>query len=117
MTPVKSALVSGCLALVYSEFQVSRIDHLCPLPFILRTLSKSSDGPACSNRRHSSCSRICSQGSAKLVPNDVDRLQEDQKLKIGVVFDWALGDRWIQCDLKNFGQAEDRCSGRDSMSQ
>ncbi|KAJ0078879.1 hypothetical protein Patl1_24255 [Pistacia atlantica] len=51
-----------------------------------------------------SCSRICSQGSAKLVLNDVDRLQEDQKLKMGIAFDWALGDRWIQCDPRNFGR-------------
>ncbi|XP_031286058.1 uncharacterized protein LOC116144765 [Pistacia vera] len=42
------------------------------------------------------------QLSAKLVSNDVDTLQADQKLEI-VVFDWALGDRWIQCDLRNLG--------------
>ncbi|KAJ0079759.1 hypothetical protein Patl1_24441 [Pistacia atlantica] len=45
------------------------------------------------------------QLSAKLVSNDVDTLQGDQKLKI-VVFDWALGGR----DEQVMSQQEERCS-------
>ncbi|KAJ0080571.1 hypothetical protein Patl1_24456 [Pistacia atlantica] len=97
--------------------QTSRINHACPLPSVLRRRSR------LLNRRQSRSflssqivvTESVRQLSAKLVSNDVDTLQADQKLKI-VVFDWALGGRWIQCDLRTLGdeqvtsQQEERCS-------
>ncbi|XP_044470549.1 pyrophosphate--fructose 6-phosphate 1-phosphotransferase subunit beta-like [Mangifera indica] len=98
-TPVKSGQVSGRVASVYSEVQTSRIDRALPLPSVLRNPFKIVDGPAssaaaievilvCQNIHHEIKKlflNLFGQPSARLVPNDVDKLPADQKLNIGVV--------------------------------
>ncbi|KAJ0018554.1 hypothetical protein Pint_09784 [Pistacia integerrima] len=89
-TPVKSGLVNGRVASVYSEVQTSRIDHALPLPSVLRNPFKIVDGPASSAAGNPDEIKklfpsLFGQPSAKLVPNDVNTLPADQKLKIGVV--------------------------------
>ncbi|KAJ0081109.1 hypothetical protein Patl1_09905 [Pistacia atlantica] len=89
-TPVKSVVVNGRVASVYSEVQTSRIDHALPLPSVLRNPFKIVDGPASSAAGNPDEIKklfpsLFGQPSAKLVPNDVNTLPADQKLKIGVV--------------------------------
>ncbi|XP_044462539.1 pyrophosphate--fructose 6-phosphate 1-phosphotransferase subunit beta-like [Mangifera indica] len=89
-TPVKSGQVTGRVASVYSEVQTSRIDHKLPLPSVLRNTFKIVDGPASSAAGNPDeikklFPNLFGQPSASLVPNDVNTLPADQKLKIGVV--------------------------------
>ncbi|KAE8689687.1 Pyrophosphate--fructose 6-phosphate 1-phosphotransferase subunit beta [Hibiscus syriacus] len=87
---VKSSPVSGRFAAVYSEVQTNRIDHALPLPSVLRNPFKIVDGPPSSAAGNPDeiaklFPNMFGQPSAMLVPNGVDSVGSDQKLKIGVV--------------------------------
>ncbi|KAF5728560.1 pyrophosphate--fructose 6-phosphate 1-phosphotransferase subunit beta [Tripterygium wilfordii] len=87
---IKSSPATGRVASVYSEVQTSRIDHSLPLPSVLRNPFKIVDGPVSSSAGNSGeiaklFPNLFGQPSAMLVPNEVDTLSSDLKLKIGVV--------------------------------
>ncbi|KAG6754630.1 hypothetical protein NC651_026193 [Populus alba x Populus x berolinensis] len=85
-----SAPATGRVASVYSEVQSSRIDHALPLPSVLQNPFQIVDGPPSSAAGNPDeiaklFPKIFGQPSAMLVPNNVDTLSSDQKLRIGVV--------------------------------
>nr|KJB67275.1 hypothetical protein B456_010G184300 [Gossypium raimondii] len=87
---VKTTPFAGRLASVYSEVQTSRIDHALPVPSVLRSPFKIVDGPASSAAGNPDeiaklFPNLFGQPSSMLVPNGVDNIGSDQKLKIGVV--------------------------------
>ncbi|KAK8493568.1 hypothetical protein V6N13_062829 [Hibiscus sabdariffa] len=87
---VKTSPVSGRFAAVYSEVQTNRIDHALPLPSVLRNPFKIVDGPPSSAAGNPDeiaklFPNMFGEPSAMLVPNGVDSVGSDQKLKIGVV--------------------------------
>ncbi|GMI72703.1 hypothetical protein like AT1G12000 [Hibiscus trionum] len=87
---VKTSPVSGRFAAVYSEVQTNRIDHDLPLPSVLRNPFKIVDGPPSSAAGNPDeiaklFPNVFGKPSAMLVPNGVDSVGSDQKLKIGVV--------------------------------
>ncbi|KAF9672121.1 hypothetical protein SADUNF_Sadunf11G0007800 [Salix dunnii] len=87
---VKSAQATGRVASVYSEVQSSRIDHALPLPSVLQNPFQIVEGPPSSAAGNPDeiaklFPNVYGQPSAMLVPNKVDTLSSDQKLRIGVV--------------------------------
>ncbi|KAB5533741.1 hypothetical protein DKX38_016827 [Salix brachista] len=87
---VKSAPATGRVASVYSEVQSSRIDHALPLPSVLQNPFQIVEGPPSSAAGNPDeiaklFPNVFGQPSAMLVPNKVDTLSSDQKLRIGVV--------------------------------
>ncbi|GMJ14563.1 hypothetical protein like AT1G12000 [Hibiscus trionum] len=87
---VKTSPVAGRVASVYSEVQTNRIDHALPLPSVLRNPFKIVDGPPSSAAGNPDeiaklFPNLFGQPSAMLVPNRVDSVGSDQRLKIGVV--------------------------------
>uniref|UniRef100_A0A6N2KRG2 Uncharacterized protein n=1 Tax=Salix viminalis TaxID=40686 RepID=A0A6N2KRG2_SALVM len=77
---VKSAPATGRVASVYSEVQSSRIDHALPLPSVLQNPFQIVEDEIAKLFPN-----VFGQPSAMLVPNKVDTLSSDQKLRIGVV--------------------------------
>lgn len=90
LSPVTSGAVKGRVASVYSEVQTSRIDHVLPLPSVLKNPFKIVDGPASSAAGNPDeiaklFPNLFGQPSALLVPDGADAVRSDEKLKIGVV--------------------------------
>ncbi|XP_044496356.1 pyrophosphate--fructose 6-phosphate 1-phosphotransferase subunit beta [Mangifera indica] len=116
LTPVKSGAVNGRVASVYSEVQTSRIDHALPLPSVLRSPFKIVDGPASSAAGNPDeikklFPNLFGQPSANLVPNDVDTLPANQKLKIGVVLSGGQAPGGHNVISGIFDYLQDRAKG------
>ncbi|KAF9610117.1 hypothetical protein IFM89_019982 [Coptis chinensis] len=80
----------GRSATVYSEVQTSRLTHSLPLPSVLKKPFNVVNGPNSSAAGNPDeiaklFPNLFGQPSAKLVPSETDGLNQDQKLKIGVV--------------------------------
>lgn len=84
------APAAGRVSSVYSEVQARRIDHVLPLPSVVRNPFKIVDGPPSSAAGNPDeiaklFPNLFGQPSAVLVPSDSDASQAQPKLKIGVV--------------------------------
>lgn len=113
---VHSAPASGRVASVYSEVQSSRIDHALPLPSVLQNPFQIVDGPPSSAAGNPDeiaklFPNLFGQPSAKLVPNDVDTLSSDQKLKIGVVLSGGQAPGGHNVISGIFDYLQDRAKG------
>ncbi|KAG4142929.1 hypothetical protein ERO13_D06G157700v2 [Gossypium hirsutum] len=113
---VKTTPFAGRLASVYSEVQTSRIDHALPVPSVLRSPFKIVDGPASSAAGNPDeiaklFPNMFGQPSSMLVPNGVDNIGSDQKLKIGVVLSGgqAPGGHNVICGI--FDYLQERAPG------
>lgn len=111
-----SARASGRFASVYSEVQSSRIDHALPLPSVLKNPFKIVDGTRSSAAGNPAeiaklFPNLFGQPSAKLVPNDVDTLSSDQKLKIGVVLSGGQAPGGHNVISGIFDYLQDRAKG------
>ncbi|KAG6778463.1 hypothetical protein POTOM_014798 [Populus tomentosa] len=111
-----SARASGRYASVYSEVQSSRIDHALPLPSVLKNPFKIVDGTRSSAAGNPDeiaklFPKLFGQPSAKLVPNDVDTLNSDQKLKIGVVLSGGQAPGGHNVISGIFDYLQDRAKG------
>ncbi|KAI5590373.1 hypothetical protein POPTR_004G003800v4 [Populus trichocarpa] len=111
-----SARASGRFASVYSEVQSSRIDHALPLPSVLKNPFKIVDGTRSSAAGNPDeiaklFPNLFGQPSAKLVPNDVDTLSSDQKLKIGVVLSGGQAPGGHNVISGIFDYLQDRAKG------
>lgn len=111
-----SARASGRFASVYSEVQSSRIDHALPLPSVLKNPFKIVDGTRSSAAGNPDeiaklFPKLFGQPSAKLVPNDVDTLNSDQKLKIGVVLSGGQAPGGHNVISGIFDYLQDRAKG------
>ncbi|CAN6683069.1 unnamed protein product [Malus baccata var. baccata] len=99
------APVTGRFASVYSEVQVSRIDHALPLPSVLRNPFKVVDGPASSAAGNP-------EEIVKLFPNVFGQPSARAKrFRFGSTgaeaedrcrFIWRSSARRTQCDFWNF---------------
>ncbi|KHG16419.1 Pyrophosphate--fructose 6-phosphate 1-phosphotransferase subunit beta [Gossypium arboreum] len=113
---VKTTPFAGRLASVYSEVQTSRIDHALPVPSVLRSPFKIVDGPASSAAGNPDeiaklFPNLFGQPSSMLVPNGIDSIGSDQKLKIGVVLSGgqAPGGHNVICGI--FDYLQERAPG------
>ncbi|KAG8482056.1 hypothetical protein CXB51_027058 [Gossypium anomalum] len=108
--------VSGRFAAVYSEVQNSRIDHALPLPSVLRNPFKVVEGPPSSAAGNPDeiaklFPNLFGQPSAMLVPNEVDSLRSDLKLKIGVVLSGGQAPGGHNVISGIFDYLQDRAKG------
>ncbi|TYI23656.1 hypothetical protein ES332_A06G179800v1 [Gossypium tomentosum] len=108
---VETTPFAGRLASVYSEVQTSRIDHALPVPSVLRSPFKIVDGPASSAAGNPDeiaklFPNLFGQPSSMLVPNGIDSIGSDQKLKIGVVLSGgqAPGGHNVICGIFDYLQ-------------
>ncbi|KAE8708920.1 Pyrophosphate--fructose 6-phosphate 1-phosphotransferase subunit beta [Hibiscus syriacus] len=113
---LKSSPISGRFAAVYSEVQTNRIDHALPLPYVLRNPFKIVDGPPSSAAGNPDeiaklFPNLFGQPSAMLVPNGVDSVGSDQKLKIGVVLSGGQAPGGHNVISGIFDYLQDRAKG------
>ncbi|XP_011047000.1 PREDICTED: pyrophosphate--fructose 6-phosphate 1-phosphotransferase subunit beta [Populus euphratica] len=111
-----SARASGRFASVYSEVQSCRINHALPLPSVLKHPFKIVDGTRSSAAGNPDeiaklFPNLFGQPSAKLVPNDVDTLSSDQKLKIAVVLSGGQAPGGHNVISGIFDYLQDRAKG------
>ncbi|KAG5246680.1 PYROPHOSPHATE--FRUCTOSE 6-PHOSPHATE 1-PHOSPHOTRANSFERASE [Salix purpurea] len=107
---------TGRFASVYSDVQFSRIDHALPLPSVLKSPFKIVDGPRSSaagspDEIAKLFPNLFGQSSARLVPNDVNTLSSDQKLKIGVVLSGGQAPGGHNVISGIFDYLQDRAKG------
>uniref|UniRef100_A0A6N2KWX5 Pyrophosphate--fructose 6-phosphate 1-phosphotransferase subunit beta n=1 Tax=Salix viminalis TaxID=40686 RepID=A0A6N2KWX5_SALVM len=107
---------TGRFASVYSDVQFSRIDHALPLPSVLKNPFKIVDGPRSSAAGNPDeiaklFPNLFGQSSARLVPNDVNTLSSDQKLKIGVVLSGGQAPGGHNVISGIFDYLQDRAKG------
>ncbi|KAB2637554.1 pyrophosphate--fructose 6-phosphate 1-phosphotransferase subunit beta-like [Pyrus ussuriensis x Pyrus communis] len=111
-----SAPVTGRFVSVYSEVQASRIDHVLPLPSVLKKPFKVVDGPASSAAGNPEeiaklFPNVFGQPSALLEPSDSDSGLPEQKLKIGVVLSGGQAPGGHNVISGIFDYLQDRAKG------
>ncbi|XP_009356464.2 pyrophosphate--fructose 6-phosphate 1-phosphotransferase subunit beta [Pyrus x bretschneideri] len=110
------APVTGRFVSVYSEVQASRIDHVLPLPSVLKKPFKVVDGPASSAAGNPEeiaklFPNVFGQPSALLEPSDSDSGLPEQKLKIGVVLSGGQAPGGHNVISGIFDYLQDRAKG------
>ncbi|WCJ20141.1 Pyrophosphate--fructose 6-phosphate 1-phosphotransferase [Euphorbia peplus] len=107
---------SGRSASVYSEVQASRIDHSLPLPSVLRSPFKITQGPPSSAAGNPDeiaklFPNLFGQPSSMLVPSETNELNSNQKLKIGVVLSGGQAPGGHNVIAGIFDYLQDRAKG------
>ncbi|KAL0916571.1 hypothetical protein M5K25_014095 [Dendrobium thyrsiflorum] len=107
---------SGRLATVYSDVQISRLNHPLPLPAVLKSSFKIVDGPPSSAAGSPEeiaklfpC--LFGQPSASLVPNGADPTELGESLKIGVVLSGGQAPGGHNVISGIFDYLQDRAKG------
>ncbi|XP_065877629.1 pyrophosphate--fructose 6-phosphate 1-phosphotransferase subunit beta [Euphorbia lathyris] len=113
---VKSSATSGRVSSVYSEVQSSRIDHALPLPSVLKSPFKITQGPPSSAAGNPDeiaklFPYLFGQPSSMLVPNETNELNSNQKLKIGVVLSGGQAPGGHNVIAGIFDYLQDRAKG------
>ncbi|PKU82627.1 pyrophosphate--fructose 6-phosphate 1-phosphotransferase subunit beta-like [Dendrobium catenatum] len=107
---------SGRLASVYSDVQISRLNHPLPLPAVLKSSFKIVDGPPSSAAGSPEeiaklFPSLFGQPSASLVPNGADPTELGESLKIGVVLSGGQAPGGHNVISGIFDYLQDRAKG------